>query len=268
MIFWIYGLPLWVFALSILSILLAAMALGAWNGRRVARRAGRQAAGARPAKGDLEVGALLALLGLVLAFTYSFCLTRIDARKAALVHEANVIGTAFLRADLLPEPGRSDLKDRLLAYARTRVMSDAARNDMDLALEEIAASLAEQARLWPATLQAVSGEVPGHVQMLVVQAMNDVIDAHALRMAAGFDRMSPVALAFTVLLAALGIGLASQNEAAAGSLRPGRMSVFAAVLAGLIVLIADFDNSSRGLIQLRQDSLSDLIAEMETSPGP
>ncbi|WP_172330179.1 hypothetical protein [Mangrovicoccus sp. HB161399] len=268
MIFRIYGLPLWAFALLILSVLLGAILLGAWNGRRASRMAGRPRTKPGKAKSDLEVGALLALLGLVLAFTYSFGLTRIDARKQALVHEANAIGTAFLRADLLPEPGRSALREQLLAYARTRLMSEPARNDMGLAMEEIAASLAEQAKLWPATRDALSEEVPGHVQMLVVQAVNDVLDAHAVRMAAGLDRLSPIVLCFTIALAALGVGLASQNEAAEGTFRPARMIMFAVTLSARIFLISDFDNSSRGLIQLHQDSLVDLLAEMERSMTP
>jgi hypothetical protein len=54
---------------------------------------------------------MLALLGLLLAFTYSFSLSRADMRKQAVINEANAIGTAFLRADLGAEPGRGELRE-------------------------------------------------------------------------------------------------------------------------------------------------------------
>ena len=95
------------------AVLLVAMEVGAWNGRRLGRRATDAKGGNARKRSDLEVGALLALMGLVLAFTYLFSLSRIDMRKQALVQEANAIGTAFLRADLLPEPGRTELRARL-----------------------------------------------------------------------------------------------------------------------------------------------------------
>ena len=52
------------------------------------------------------VGALLALLGFLMAFTFGMAGSRFDARKQLLLDEANSIGTAHLRAGLLPEPHR------------------------------------------------------------------------------------------------------------------------------------------------------------------
>jgi hypothetical protein len=45
----------------------------------------------------------------VLAFTYSASLNKYETRKAALVNEANAIGTMFYRADLAVELGRQEL---------------------------------------------------------------------------------------------------------------------------------------------------------------
>jgi len=262
-IYWIYELPVWAFGVIVAAVLLIAMEVGAWNGRRLSRTAADSAGGESRKRSDLEVGALLALMGLVLAFTYSFSLSRIDLRKQALVQEANALGTAFLRADLLPEPGRTELRERLLDYAQTRIMSDEARRSVALVQAAIGESLVAQAKLWPAMKDAFAGDVPGHLQILMVQAMNDVLDAHTTRMAVGYDRFAPSVFFFMIVLAALAVGFAAQTGAREGSLSRARISVFVLVLSGLIFIIIDFDNSSRGLIRLNQSSLVDLVAEMK-----
>jgi hypothetical protein len=236
------------------AVLSIAMEVGAWNGRRLARMAADSGGGKNGKRGDLEIGALLALMGLVLAFTYSFSLSRIDLRKQALVQEANAVGTAFLRADLLPEPGRTELRERLLDYAQTRIMSDEARRSV----ARVQAAIGE-------SLVALAGDVPGHLQILMVQAMNDVLDAHTTRMAVGYDRFAPSVFFFMILLATLSVAFAAQTGAEQGSLSRGRISVFVLVLSGLIFIIIDFDNSSRGLIRLNQSSLVDLVADMEAA---
>jgi hypothetical protein len=67
---------------------------------------------------DIAMGSMFALLGLIMAFTYAFTVSRADHRKQAIVNEANTIGTAFLRVELASEPGRSELRRLLLDYAR------------------------------------------------------------------------------------------------------------------------------------------------------
>src|SRR4051794_33487698 len=47
-------------------------------------------------------GAIYALLGLLIAFTFSGAASRFDERRALIVQEGNDIGTAYLRLDLLP----------------------------------------------------------------------------------------------------------------------------------------------------------------------
>src|SRR3982751_5373713 len=56
-------------------------------------------------------GALLGLVGLTLA------VGRYEDRRAAVVSDANAIGTAYLRAQLLGEPGRTTSLALLRRYA-------------------------------------------------------------------------------------------------------------------------------------------------------
>ena len=60
--------------------------------------------------------ALLTLVGLVLAFGLAMAVGRYDSRRAAVVDDANAIGTAYLRAQLLAEPVRSRSLPLFVAY--------------------------------------------------------------------------------------------------------------------------------------------------------
>src|SRR6476660_4774895 len=66
-------------------------------------------------------GSLLGLLGLLLAFSFGMVLSRYEARRELVTTEANAIGTAYLRAQLLDEPHRSRLSQLLIAYTGNRI---------------------------------------------------------------------------------------------------------------------------------------------------
>src|SRR5579871_3973238 len=54
--------------------------------------------------------AALGLLALLLGFSFSLVATRYDTRNEVIVHEANAITTAYLDAELLPEPHCTDMQ--------------------------------------------------------------------------------------------------------------------------------------------------------------
>jgi hypothetical protein len=109
-------LPVAVGSFFFLLILLAALEIGSRAGRHQFEKLD----GGKGGSENLVVTSVLALLGLILAFTFSSGMNHYQLRKQAIVAEANAIGTAFLRADLQAEPGRTELKKALLEYARAR----------------------------------------------------------------------------------------------------------------------------------------------------
>ena len=162
----------------------------------------------RLVRGDVTLGSMLPLLGLLLAFTYAYALSRADMRKQAIVHEANAIGTAFLRASLGSEPGRSELRQGLLDYARTRLVKENLYGEAQR--EAVDSSLEAQSRLWPAAERALTGEVPGPIQAAIMQSVNEVLDSHAIRLAAINDRIPGAVLALLLLVAAGSLAVAAQ----------------------------------------------------------
>jgi hypothetical protein len=215
-------------------------------------------------RGDVTLGAMLALLGLILAFTYSFTLGRADLRKAAVVNEANAIETAFLRADLVAEPGRSELRQRLLEYARSRVVTADQVADVAQLHRLIERSREAQAMLWPATRLALEGNTPAPIEALLVQAINAVMDADAKRIAVGFDHLPWLVLVSLILISALSLAAAAHNAGMRGRMVRWRMNAFALILVVLIVVILDFDQSLRGFIQVSNKSLISLVQDMES----
>ena len=67
------------------------------------------------------VGATLALLGFMLAFTFGFTASRFDSRKQLLLDEVNSIGTTFLRAGFLPEPHCTEVRGLIRKYVDLRI---------------------------------------------------------------------------------------------------------------------------------------------------
>lgn len=66
-------------------------------------------------------GALLGLLALLLAFTFSMSNSRFDDRRARMIDEANAIGTVILRTDVYPDSVRQLLRGYLKDYVETRI---------------------------------------------------------------------------------------------------------------------------------------------------
>src|SRR5690349_21927756 len=96
------------------AVLLGATGLGIYLGHRV-----------RHLSSDLKEpfgilqGALLGLVGLLLAFGLSLAVNRYEDRRANVVTEANAIGTAYLRAQTLREPVRTRSLGLLVRYTQT-----------------------------------------------------------------------------------------------------------------------------------------------------
>lgn len=204
---------------------------------------------------DVMLGTLLGLLGLLIAFTYAFALDRHSSRKAAVLLEANALSTAFLRADLLEEPERQRLQTALRHYASTRFRLP---NEQAVSTEfnEAAIERSEtvQEAIWPAALRG-SETLPAPLAALLVSAINDVLDAHLVRVAALRDRVPGSVVLLAVAIAGGALFTAAQAAGYRGDTRFWRALVYALAVTLVITMILDFDRPSRGLILVDLDPL-------------
>ena len=90
-------------------------------GRRLGKRhLSLDPEGARTGTGAVE-GAVFALVGLLIAFTFSGAASRFDARRDLIVQETNAIGTAWLRLDLLPDTVKPAMQGLFRRYLDARI---------------------------------------------------------------------------------------------------------------------------------------------------
>ena len=106
--------PIWLLGLCFFLALLLAYLAGQWLGRRFP-------GGSHDHPGDNHVlTAMLALLGLLIAFTFSLSITRHDTRRQAVIAEGNAISTAWLSATLVEGTEGEALRVALQSYGEIR----------------------------------------------------------------------------------------------------------------------------------------------------
>lgn len=247
-------------------VLPAAAILGHLSGRRNRERRLAQGRDVDLQSGEASLGATLALLGLLLAFSFGSALSQLETRKGDVIGEANAIGTAFLRADYLPEPGRSELQRALYDYAQTRLVPA----DGGLASEEdarafIDRSLQAQARLWPITLEATAAPLPAPIATFVAGAVNDVLDAHQIRLRGLSAPVAELAQTIVVAAAVTALFILGNRSGVAGRALTWRTFVFSALLFVVMMTVIDVQRGGQGLIRVDQSALAATILDIERS---
>ena len=255
----LYTYPIWIAGLIFLVVLLIALELGYRVG--FARRELWEDADS--GGGAIVQTSMFALLGLLLAFTYAAGMSRHDARKQAVPVEANALGTAFQRADILAEPGRTELKKVLLDYAQTRYFPPGSLQSNEERKAAVIRTLKQQAKIWPATKRVVAQDNPVPMEASLVVAINSVFDAHTIRLAAVFDTLPKIVMWMLLFVAAASLSVAGFNAGIQGRMSRWRMTALTLVLTGLMLIILDFDRPLDGMVIVNQHSLNSVIAEME-----
>jgi hypothetical protein len=241
--------------------LFVAMLLMLEGGRRVGlRRAAQDPETARAGAGVVE-GAVFALLGLLVAFTFSGAASRFDERRKLIVEESNAIGTAYLRIDLLPAAAQPDLRDAFRRYLDARLGVYRALPDMAKVNAELARASGLQQEIWSRAVAASAGSQPP--TMLLLPALNDMIDITTTRTMAGQTHPPVVIFAMLFGLALLSALLAGNAMAAAGTRSWLHMITFAVALAGAVYVIIDIEYPRFGLI--RVDAFDQVLVDLRQS---
>ncbi|WP_449369407.1 bestrophin-like domain [Tropicimonas aquimaris] len=258
-------LPFSFLAVLTLVALPAAAFLGFHIGRVTLSR--RQVDGVLPeqAPGATSLGAMLALLGLLLGFAFSSALGWREARQIALVNEAAAISTAFLTANLVEDPGRSDLQSQLLAYANTRIASRADIGSMEAWNAFLERTLEAQAKVWPATMQAIGGTTSDPIRAAVVRSVTDMLDAHTYRVAAAAEQIPPPAKLMIFLASVVAIFVVGNRTAMQGKTLTWHVFAFAGLLSVVMIVIFDLDRALEGTMRVNPDTMNQTIREMEAA---
>lgn len=233
-------------------------------GRRVGvRRLANDPEGARTGTGAVD-GAVFALLGLLIAFTFSGAASRFDARRALIVEEANNIGTAYLRLDLLPASAQPALRDSFRRYVESRLEVYRKLPDLEAVKVELARSTQLQGDIWSQAVAAGRLEgAPPAATILLLPALNQMIDITTTRTMA--TQMHPPVVIFVLLfgLALASALLAGYGMAGGKSRNWIHMLGFAAVMAVATNVTLDIEYPRLGLI--RVDAFDQVLVDVRDS---
>jgi hypothetical protein len=219
------------------------------------RRVGRQRVAALGEEalegfGAIE-GAVFALLGLLLAFTFSAAAARYDARKDLIVEEANAIGTAYLRLDALPPATQPALRQLFGEYVDARLAVYASIHALKLPREELDRVSQLQHQIWDEIVAACrASPAPPQAMLLVFPPVNQMFDLTTTRTMALRTHIPALVLVLLVLLMLAGSALAGHGMAHVESRSWPHMLGFAFMLGISVYVILDYEFPRLGLIRL------------------
>jgi len=206
--------------------------------------------------------AMLGLLALMLAFTFSMALSRFEARRDAVLNEANAIGTTALRARLLPDPQRSETLKLLREYVQIRIEVVQQGTSLAEAAKIIERSNALQEALWQQA-KAMASKDKGLIPTgLFVTSLNEMIDDQGKRLSALRNRVPTSVLVTLFVIAAVAGAFAGYASALDAQRTRWPVLVMGLLVTVVIFLIIDLDRPSAGFITNNQQPMVDLATSI------
>jgi len=243
---------LFTWAIVLLTVVLfAGMLVSLEIGRRVGvARLARDPDGLTKGASAAE-GTVFALLGLLLAFTFSGAASRFEDRRWFINEEANAIGTAYLRLDLLPAEAQPPLRDLFRRYVNLR----ASVYQNAKSLEDVASGLVEgtalQNEIWKQAMAAM--RLPGastQATMLLTPALNEMIDITATRAMATQNHPPHIIFILLAALSLVGALLVGYGTSTNKDRAWFHHVTFALVISMAIYVIVDLEYPRLGLIKI------------------
>ena len=231
-------------------------------GRRVgARQRARIMEGGADGVGVVEA-AIFGLLGLLIAFTFQGASERFDGRREQIVEEANNIGTAWLRIDLLPASAQPGMRGLFREYLDSRLATYRKIPDMAAVTAELDRTVRLQNEIWKVAI-AGQKEVGLAVVVGLLPVLNQMFDIVTTRTMSA--KTHPPSLVFYMLaLLACAAAFMAGHGMSGSKARSWIHSVgFAATLAGTVFVIMDMEYPRRGTIRL--DSFDQVLVDLRQS---
>ncbi|WP_428674198.1 hypothetical protein [Reyranella sp.] len=228
-----------------------------WLAARVGVRLSRQLPLDDDMRQDFNTlqAAALTLLGLIIAFSFSLAAERYNQRKNLEEAEANAIGTAYVRAALLPAADAAKLRPLLKAYLDHRIQYYTAFRDSET--RDISKQTAKlQEELWAAVVGPATA-TPTPIVALVVSGMNEVLNAQGYTQAAWWNRIPGSAwglMGVIGLFCHILVGYGARSLATARRL----LFIFPAFIGIAFAFIADIDAPRHGIIRVSPQNLISL----------
>lgn len=244
-------------AIVLAGVLAAGMMAGWWLGWSKGWRMMKEARG-QPASKFSE--ATLAILGLLLAFTFSMSMAKHEQRRLMVVNDSNAIGDFYTCASLVKEPIRGQLQRTIRAYVEHR-LALANEHPSESAIQQKLAEMQEmQNQMQSLVGEAVSAGTP--IAAPLVNTFNSLTSNHAARVAAVRDRLPWNVVCLLFIASIVPLVLVGMQQGAAGEWRPAATAAFVVLVSMVVWITLDFNQPQRGVITVSQEPLQRLLSGM------
>lgn len=243
--------------IRVVALILAIMMLAAWQvGKRMGKRLLHKE-DTKPSKFD---EASVALLGLLLAFTFGMSIAKHDNRRLAVVADSNAIGDFYTCASLLKEPARTQLQTVIRHYVQLRI--DLARGNLRSSDLESAITRFDQlyAQMTEIVGRALSDGTP--IAVSLTNTLNDVSSNQASRLAAYKDRLPTSIVILLFACAIVTTLLIGREQGAAGSSDIAGTLCFILLVSITVYVTLDLNQPERGWIRVSQEPIERLLTSM------
>ena len=241
----------WTLAPLVLLLLLGGMLLAMEAGRRLRVTQIGAAPGESTGFGAVT-GAVFGVMGLMLAFTFSGAASRFDHRRNLIVEEANDIGTAYLRIELLPEATRGPLRDKFRAYVDARLETYRVGADVGRIRQLLQQTAQHQGEIWNMAVAAIPGTSSPPVAALILPSLNSMFDIVTTRTAA--TQIHPPGIVWVMLGGLTVVCSFLAGYEMGGSVRRDWLHVltFALILSLTLYVIIDMEYPRLGFIRVTE----------------
>ena len=238
----------WELVLMLFAAMIICILLGIFIGKRFYKEYEKE--------GTVQ-GALFAILGLLLAFTFSMSVSRYDKRIDIIIEEANDIGTAVLRADLYPEAERQLFRADFKRYVEARIAYFDAGADVTKMMDEQrqASEIAQQ--LWNRASQLSSNPaITNTASMQMIPALNSMIDIANTRWYITLAKVPEPVLYLLFILICICSFYTGYTLSGKKKIDWIGLIGFCLLVCAIVHLIIDIDRPRRGTITLTQTNQS------------
>lgn len=240
---------------AVLALTAAILLLSNEFGYRFGLRHSVDSVESKKAQAGVIQGALLALLGLLLAFSFHIAESRFSARKQLLREEAGAIRTAYMRAEMLPEPDRDRIEPLLREYVTLRI----APSTSEAIQKAIERSKVIQGDLWDEAVRVGRAHPESMVMPLFVESLDQILDLHESRVTVGlYQRLPTPILTMLYTLSVLTISLIGWSSGLTRRrvLTPTVAMILA--ISAVIMLIIELDRPTGTLFQVSTRAMEDV----------
>ena len=207
-------------------------------------------------------GYVLALLAFIVAFTFGIVTDRFQSRKDLVREEANLIRTAWERADFLPDSVAATTKSEIARYAQVRL--DAVKmRDIEKVRQAIKESAEIRNELWDTAVRYAKLDMNSDVAALYIESINALSEINASRVVVGLHTRIPEGIwEMLFILVLLGMFSVGYQMAITGSKRSWSTLLMAISFSIVIVMIEVLDRPTSNLIPVSQFPMEYLLQEI------